>query len=69
MKRKVDSKICYRELMLVRIGTEGTIENHLGAAHRMHVMHRLRRECPLKHQSIEFLFRTCRDLCCEMQMN
>jgi len=35
MKRRVDSRICYRELVAVRTGAEDTIEDHLGAAYRL----------------------------------
>ena len=31
MKRRVDSKICFREPRLVKRGTKGTIEYGLGA--------------------------------------
>lgn len=37
MKRKVDHKVCYRELGMVRTSTKNMIEHHLGAAYRLHV--------------------------------
>ena len=68
-KKKQVVRYVTENLYVVRARTKGTIENHLGAAHRLHIVYRLRRECPLQHQSIECLFRTRRGLCCETQMN
>lgn len=56
LKRKVDGGICHRELLSVRLSTEYTVENGLGAAHRLFpTEYRLRWERPLQRQSIEGL--------------
>jgi hypothetical protein len=46
MKRRVSGKPHKREPRKVGRGMKGIAEHGLGAAHRLHELHRLRRVCP-----------------------